>query len=135
MHGNFFKLLGSDETSILVGARNVVYNITLPSLKENINQVSINVTSILQCSNFWWPLLPPIALVTAWYLHRPIWLRRPTRLRSFSMWNITWISNGAIDYTSKTFVYLCTRYNELISRWDIQHIFSLRYTMVLLIMI
>ena len=52
MHGNFFKLLGSDETSILVGARNVVYNITLPSLKENIHQVIINVTIILQCSNF-----------------------------------------------------------------------------------
>ena len=52
MHGNFFKLLGSDETSILVGARNVVYNITLPSLKENIHQVIINVTIILQCYNF-----------------------------------------------------------------------------------
>ena len=47
MHGNFFKLLGSDETSILVGARNVVYNITLPSLKENINQVIINVASMV----------------------------------------------------------------------------------------
>ena len=52
MHGNFFKLLGSDETSILVGARNVVYNITLPSLKENINQVILDLTIILQCSNF-----------------------------------------------------------------------------------
>ena len=38
-NANFFKILGSDETSLLIGARNVVYNISLPSLKENIDQV------------------------------------------------------------------------------------------------
>ena len=38
-NANFFKILGSDDTSLLIGARNVVYNISLPSLKENIDQV------------------------------------------------------------------------------------------------
>ena len=38
-NANFFKILGHDDTSLLIGARNIVYNLSLPSLEENIEQV------------------------------------------------------------------------------------------------
>ena len=39
---DYFKLLdvGEDgESSVLIGARNIVYNLSLPDLEENVNQV------------------------------------------------------------------------------------------------
>jgi semaphorin 6 len=35
-----FKLLRRDGRSILIGARNVVYNVSLDTLRENTEQVS-----------------------------------------------------------------------------------------------
>ena len=40
-HTDHFKLLKKDGSSLLIGARNVVYNLTLPSLSENTEQVSL----------------------------------------------------------------------------------------------
>ena len=39
-HTDYFKLLRSDGQSLLIGARNVIYNISLPSLQENVEQVN-----------------------------------------------------------------------------------------------
>ena len=39
-HKDHFKLLRSDGVSLLIGARNVVYNLSLSDLSENIDQVS-----------------------------------------------------------------------------------------------
>ncbi len=39
-HKDFFKLLRQDGSSLLIGARNVVYNISLDDLSENEEQVS-----------------------------------------------------------------------------------------------
>jgi len=38
-HADYFKLLRVDGDSLLVGARNVVYNVSLHSLEENVDQV------------------------------------------------------------------------------------------------
>ena len=38
-HKDYFKLLSTDGTSLLIGARNVVYNLSLPYLDENPEQV------------------------------------------------------------------------------------------------
>ena len=38
-HVDYFKLLRKDGSSLLIGARNVIYNLSLPDLKENIEQV------------------------------------------------------------------------------------------------
>jgi hypothetical protein len=38
-HRDYFKLLKQDGLSVLVGARNMVYNLTLPHLKENEHEV------------------------------------------------------------------------------------------------
>ena len=38
-HTDHFKLLKQDGSSLLIGARNVVYNLTLPNLSENLEQV------------------------------------------------------------------------------------------------
>ena len=38
-HKDHFKLLRSDGVNLLIGARNVVYNISLSDLKENREQV------------------------------------------------------------------------------------------------
>jgi len=37
-HTDYFKLLRKDGNSLLIGARNIVYNISLPTLEENIDQ-------------------------------------------------------------------------------------------------
>jgi semaphorin 6 len=37
-HSDHFKLLRQDGGSLLIGARNVVYNLSLPGLQENIEQ-------------------------------------------------------------------------------------------------
>ena len=39
---SFIKLLRKDGQSLLIGARNVIYNISLPSLQENVEQVNKN---------------------------------------------------------------------------------------------
>ena len=39
-HKDHFKLLRSDGVSLLIGARNVVYNLSLSDLSENVDQVS-----------------------------------------------------------------------------------------------
>ncbi len=39
-HRDHFKLLQSDGVSLLIGARNVVYNLSLSRLEENRQQVS-----------------------------------------------------------------------------------------------
>ena len=36
-HSDHFKLLREDGSSLLIGARNVVYNLTLADLTENLN--------------------------------------------------------------------------------------------------
>ena len=38
-HTDYFKLLRKDGQSLLIGARNVIYNISLPYLEENVEQV------------------------------------------------------------------------------------------------
>ena len=38
-HVDYFKLLRKDGSSLLIGARNVIYNLSLPDLKENTEQV------------------------------------------------------------------------------------------------
>ena len=52
-NANFFKILGSDEKSLLIGARNVVYNVSLPTLKENIDQVRYFFVSTLLIVHDW----------------------------------------------------------------------------------
>ena len=37
-HSDHFKLLRQDGSSLLIGARNVVYNLSLPGLEENVDQ-------------------------------------------------------------------------------------------------
>lgn len=49
-HQDHFKLLQSDGVSLLIGARNVVYNLSLSDLSENVQQVS-NINSNRECSN------------------------------------------------------------------------------------
>ena len=39
-HTDFFKLLRQDGDSLVIGARNVIYNITIDGLAENRAQVS-----------------------------------------------------------------------------------------------
>ena len=46
-HGNtsvtdHFKLLKEDGSSVLVGARNIIYNLSLPDLQEYTEQVKLN---------------------------------------------------------------------------------------------
>lgn len=38
-HTDHFKLLREDGTSVLVGARNIIYNLSLPDLLEYTDQV------------------------------------------------------------------------------------------------
>ena len=38
-HIDHFKLLKEDGTSVLVGARNIIYNLSLPDLQEFTDQV------------------------------------------------------------------------------------------------
>lgn len=38
-HKDYFKLLRKDGNSLLIGARNIVYNLSLPTLDENVEQV------------------------------------------------------------------------------------------------
>ena len=38
-HTDHFKLLREDGTSVLVGARNIIYNLSLPDLLEYSDQV------------------------------------------------------------------------------------------------
>ena len=40
-HTDHFKLLKEDGTSVLVGARNIIYNLSLPDLQEYTEQVMI----------------------------------------------------------------------------------------------
>ena len=50
-HKDHFKLLQMDGSSILIGARNVIYNLSIEDLSENAEQVSLNsqfVCPILQ---------------------------------------------------------------------------------------
>ena len=42
-HKDHFKLLRSDGVSLLIGARNVVYNLSLADLSENIDQVRVEI--------------------------------------------------------------------------------------------
>ena len=42
-HTDYFKLLRKDGQSLLIGARNVIYNISLPYLTENLDQVSAKI--------------------------------------------------------------------------------------------
>lgn len=39
-HKDHFKLLRMDGASLLIGARNVIYNLTMPYLYENQEQVN-----------------------------------------------------------------------------------------------
>ena len=50
-NANFFKILGSDDTSLLIGARNIVYNLALPSLEENVDQVRYHFFISFNVSN------------------------------------------------------------------------------------
>lgn len=40
-HTDHFKLLKEDGTSVLVGARNIIYNLSLPDLQEYTEQVNM----------------------------------------------------------------------------------------------
>ena len=50
-HKDYFKLLRTDGDSLLIGARNVVYNLSLPYLVENPEQVSPLFNISLICRN------------------------------------------------------------------------------------
>ena len=39
-HRDYFKLLREDSGSVLVGARNIIYNLSLPDLSEHIQEVN-----------------------------------------------------------------------------------------------
>ena len=39
-HSDYFKLLKKEANSLLIGARNMVYNLSLPTLEENLDRVS-----------------------------------------------------------------------------------------------
>ena len=45
-HTDYFKLLNKDGQSLLIGARNVIYNISLPYLTENVQQVGKNIIDL-----------------------------------------------------------------------------------------
>ena len=38
-HQDYFKLLRQDGDTLIIGARNVIYNVSLPDLTENVEQV------------------------------------------------------------------------------------------------
>ena len=42
-HRDYFKLLREDSGSVLVGARNIIYNLSLPDLREHIEEVRSNI--------------------------------------------------------------------------------------------
>lgn len=46
-HVDFFKLLRQDGQSVLIGARNVIYNISLHDLTENTQQVCIQSRQVI----------------------------------------------------------------------------------------
>ena len=48
-HTDHFKLLKEDGTSVLVGARNIIYNLSLPDLQEYTDQVSRGQCSYYSC--------------------------------------------------------------------------------------
>lgn len=50
-HNDHFKLLQSDGHSLLIGARNVVYNLSLSDLAENREQVKKYVNSTIDGTN------------------------------------------------------------------------------------
>lgn len=52
-HTDHFKLLKEDGTSVLVGARNIIYNLSLPNLIEYTDQVSSTVKILTRSSNTW----------------------------------------------------------------------------------
>jgi semaphorin 6 len=46
-HKDHFKLLQMDGSSLLIGARNVIYNLSINDLSENVEQVGPFVSLIL----------------------------------------------------------------------------------------
>ena len=42
-HRDYFKLLREDSGSVLVGARNIIYNLSLPDLSEHVDEVELAV--------------------------------------------------------------------------------------------
>ena len=48
-HTDHFKLLKEDGTSVLVGARNIIYNLSLPDLQEYTDQVRRGQRSYYSC--------------------------------------------------------------------------------------
>ena len=49
-HNDHFKLLQSDGDSLLIGARNVVYNLSIADLEENREQVRTS-TNFINCAS------------------------------------------------------------------------------------
>ena len=43
-HVDYFKLLRKDGNSLLIGARNMIFNLSLPTLEENVLEVSQFIT-------------------------------------------------------------------------------------------
>ena len=46
-HSDYFKLLKKEANSLLIGARNMVYNLSLPTLEENKSRVRMNYYNTL----------------------------------------------------------------------------------------
>jgi semaphorin 6 len=46
-HKDHFKLLQMDGSSLLIGARNVIYNLSINDLSENVEQVGPFVSLII----------------------------------------------------------------------------------------
>ena len=65
-HTDYFKLLRKDGQSLLIGARNVIYNISLPYLTENLDQVSKNLWKL---NGKTWKILDVMTC-----LLKPLWL-------------------------------------------------------------
>ena len=51
-HTDHFKLLREDGTSVLVGARNIIYNLSLPDLVEYTDQVRYNSSNVKRWMRF-----------------------------------------------------------------------------------
>ena len=64
-HTDYFKLLRKDGQSLLIGARNVIYNISLPYLTENVEQVRKKISL-----KIWhWRRGRPIKFIRKYFMH------------------------------------------------------------------
>ena len=65
-HSDYFKLLKKEANSLLIGARNMVYNLSLPTLEENKSRVRMNyydtLTYYIYLARYLWMTTAKISL-------------------------------------------------------------------------